>query len=306
VFALDGTRWTRIALPHPPADATAVAAQGTDIYVGEADPAGVTVESSRDGGTSWHRRHVADATDLAGVDLSLSPNGQRLAIMLDLPSSAGAVAQASVLVTPTAGGPAVPHDAPAQGQLAWWGDRLVLSGGALSSRFFLGDATGATWKPLPVDGPVAPADDVDPGAPSFGAATTTPDGELLVPLTTHGKAPGVELYGGRGQTFRRLVRVALSGGDFGAGTAAVVAERPDGSVVIADATTPRLHVVTGSAQRSFLASGLPAAPLSLTFVTPTMGLAQVDVARCTAAKTNCTTQHEVFATADGGATWRAA
>ena len=153
-----------------------------------------------------------------------------------------------------------------------------------------------------MNGPVAPADNVDPRVPSFGTAASRTDGTLLVPLTTHSTPPSVELYGGTGRTFRRLVRVALNG-DLGAGTTAVVTQRPDGSVVVADATTPRLHVVDGLTQRSFAASGLPAPPLSLTFVTPTAGLARVDVARCAAAKTNCTTRHEVFATADGGSTW---
>jgi len=147
--------------------------------------------------------------------------------------------------------------------------------------------------------------DVDPKVATFGAATTRPDGTLLVPVTTHGRPPTVELYGGSGATFRRLVRVALAG-DFGAGTTAVVAPRPDGSVVVAEATTPRLHIVDGDAQRSFVASGLPAPPLSLTFVTPTMGLAQVDVAGCARAKTGCTSRQEVFTTADGGTSWRPA
>jgi len=301
VFALDGQRWTTVALPHPPADATGIAAHGTDIYATDVDPTGIAVDSSHDGGKSWQRRHVvdaADAADLAGIDLALSPDGSKLAIMLDRPSSAGAVAAASVLVGPRF----IPHEAPAAGQLAWWRDRLVLSGGALSSRFFLSDATGATWTPQPVTGSVAPAGDVDPNVATFGTATTRPDGTLLVPVTTHGRPPSVELYGGSGATFRRLVRVAL-GGDFGAGTTAVVAPRPDGSVIVAEATTPRLHIVDGDAQRSFVASGLPAPPLSLTFVTPAMGLAQVDVAGCARAKTGCTARHEVFTTADGGTSW---
>jgi hypothetical protein len=220
--------------------------------------------------------------------------------MIDAPSSAGAVAQASVLVAPQW----VPNEAPAAGQLSWWRDRLVLSGGALSSRFFVGDATGATWTPQPIAGPVAPVTNVNPRVPSFGAAATRPDGGLLVPVTTHGHPPRVDLYDYGTATAHRLVGVALSG-NVGAGTTVAVAQRPDGAVVIADAVGSRLHVVEGGTARSVPAKGLPAPPTTLTFVTATAGLARVDVAGCTHAKRGCSTRPEVFATDDGGASWAA-
>lgn len=300
VYALAGTRWTTIALPHPPADATAVAARGPDVYVATVDRTGIALDSTRNGGQSWQHKHVADADDIAGVDLALSPDGGRLALMLDAPSSAGAVAQATVLVAPRW----VPNEAPAQGQMSWWRDRLVLSGGALSSRFFVGDATGATWTPQPIAGPVAPATDVSPTVPSFGAAATRPDGGLLVPVTTHGRPSHVDLYDYDARTAHRITRVALTG-NLGAGTTVAVAQRPDGAVVIADAVTPQLHVVHGGTVRSLAARGLPAPPTTLVFVTPTAGLARVDVAGCAHAKRGCTTRPEVFATTDGGTSWAA-
>jgi hypothetical protein len=301
VYALNGARWTTIALPHPPADPTAVAAHDQDVYAATVDGTSVALDTSHDAGRSWQHRHITDATDLpeiAGVDLALSPDGRRLALMLDAPSSAGAVAQASVLVAPRW----VPNQAPASGQLSWWRDRLVLSGGALSSRFFVGDATGATWTLQPIAGPVAPATDVNPRVPSFGAAATRPDGGLLVPVTTHGRPPRVDLYDYDARTARRVGGVALSG-NVGAGTTVAVVQRPDGAVVIADAVSPRLRVVQGGTARSVSAKGLPAPPTTLMFVTATAGLARVDVAGCTHAKRGCSTRPEVFATGDGGASW---
>ncbi|HEY7047514.1 MAG TPA: hypothetical protein VH373_09855 [Jatrophihabitantaceae bacterium] len=303
VFALAAQRWTTVPLPHSPADPDAVAGHGSDIYAADLGASGVVLDYSHDGGHSWHSRPVTSTPDLAGVDLALSADGRQLAIGLDRPASAGAVGQADVLVGPAAGGAFARHAAPTAGQLAWWHGRMVLSGGALSSRLYLADATGSTWHAVPVDGHVAPQFDVDPSVPSIGVALTRPDGSLVVPVTSHAGAPSVDLLTTTdGSTFRSLGRVALTG-DVGAGAGAAVGIRSDGSVVVSDPNTLRLHVLGAGGTHTVVPKGLPAPPSSLTFLSVMMGLAQVDVAGCADAKSQCTVKHEVFATSDGGASW---
>ena len=303
VFALAATRWTTVPLPHSPADPDAVASHGPDIYAANLGARGVSLDYSHDGGRSWHSRPVASTPDLSGVDVAVSADGKQLAIALDRPASAGAVGQADVLVGPTAGGTFAGHGAPTAGQLAWWRDRLVLSGGALSSRLYLGDATGSSWHAVPVNGHVAPQFDVDPSVPSVGVPLDRPDGSLVVPVTNHTGAPSVDLQATTdGSTFRSLGRVGLTG-DLGAGAGAAVGVRSDGSVVVSDPNTLRLHIVGAGATRTVVPKGLPAPPSSLTFLSAMMGLAQVDVAGCAKAKSQCTVKHEVFATSDGGASW---
>ena len=130
------------------------------------------------------------------------------------------------------------------------------------------------------------------------------DGTLLVPVTNHAGSPSVDLFATTdGSTFRSVARVAL-GGELGAGTAAPVAELPDGTVLVADPNTARLHAVRGSSQSSFVPRGLPAPPATLTFATATMGIARVDTANCASGKAACTVRSEVYTTADGGKSWQ--
>lgn len=303
VYALAASRWTAVPLPHPPADSDAVASRGSRVYTANVDASGVALDYSNDGGHSWHSRRVAATRDLADVALALSPDGSRLGVVLDRPGSAGAVGGASVLVGATSGGAFTSQDAPSAGQLAWWRNNLVLSGGALSSRLYLGDSTGASWHPVAVGGPVAPRFNVDPSVPSIGVAQPLPNGNLLVPVTNHAGSPHVDLLAtGNGSAFRSLGQVALSG-SLGSGTVAAVSALPDGTVMVSDPNTLRFHVVSGGTDHAFAPTGLPAPPSSISFVTATQGLAQVDLAGCSQGKTDCSTEHEVFATTDAGRSW---
>jgi hypothetical protein len=65
----------------------------------------------------------------------------------------------------------------------------------------------------------------------------------------------------------------------------------------------RFTVVKGSTQRSFAPAGLPAPPSTLTFATPSLGLAQVEQAGCSTGKTDCSVRTDVFQTGDGGRSW---
>jgi hypothetical protein len=303
-YALAATQWTTVALPHRPADGQSVAAHGHDIYAAVRGANGITIEASHDGGRSWKQRPVAGTSDPGTVDLALSADGTRLAIVLDHPGAAGAVGQAAVLFGEAKGGAFASHDAPAGGRVTWWHGRLALSGGALSSRLYVSDAKASAWTPVAVCGPVAPLRNVDPGVASIGVPIDQPDGSLLVPVTNHAASPSVDLFVTTdGSTFRKVASVALSG-ELGAGTAAPVAELPDGAVLVADPNTARLHVVRGSAQTSFVPRGLPAPPSTMTFATATMGIAQVDTANCTSGKSGCTVRSEVYTTADGGKSWK--
>ncbi|HYU03807.1 MAG TPA: hypothetical protein VEL02_08195 [Jatrophihabitantaceae bacterium] len=302
-YALAATKWTTVALPHRPADGQSVAAHGHDIYAAIHGANGITLEASHDGGQSWQRRPVAGTSDPGTVDVALSPDGTRLAIVLDHPGAAGAVGQAAVLLGEAKGGAFTSHDAPAGGRVTWWNGRLALSGGALSSRLYVSDPKAAAWTPVAVGGPVAPLRNVEPGAASIGAPIRQPDGSLLVPVTNHAGSPSVALFATTdGSTFRKVAAIALSG-ELGAGTSAPVAELPDGTVFVADPNTARLHVVRGSAQSSFVPRGLPAPPSTMTFATATMGIAQVDTANCASGKTGCTIRSEVYATTDSGKSW---
>jgi len=302
-YALAATQWTTVALPHRPADGQSVAAHGHDIYAAVRGADGVTLEASHDGGRSWKQRPVAGTADPGTVDLALSADGARLAIVLDHPGAAGAIGQAAVLVGEAKGGAFTSHDAPAGGRVTWWNGRLALSGGALSSRLYVSDAKASAWTPVAVGGPVAPLRNVDPGVASIGVPIDQPDGSLLVPVTNHAGSPSVDLFTTTdGSTFRKVAGVALSG-ELGAGTAAPVAELPDGTVLVADPNAVRLHVVRGSAQSSFVPRGLPAPPSTMTFATATMGIARVDTATCASGKTGCTVRSEVYTTTDGGKSW---
>ena len=302
-YALAATQWTTVALPHRPADGQSVAAHGHDIYAAVREANGVTLEASHDGGQSWQRRPVAGTSDPGTVDLALSPDGTRLAIVLDHPGAAGAVGQAAVLLGEAKGGAFTSHDAPAGGRVTWWNGRLALSGGALSSRLYVSDPKASAWTPVAVGGPVAPMRNVDPGVASIGAPISQPDGSLIVPVTNHAGSPSVDLFATTdGSTFRKVAAVALSG-ELGAGTVAPVAELPDGAVLVADPNAMRMHLVRGSAQSSFVPRGLAAPPSTMTFASATMGIAQVDVANCASGKAGCTVRTEVYTTADGGKSW---
>jgi hypothetical protein len=306
VYAVAGSRWTAVPLPHLPAAGASVTGHGASIYAAQVGAAGVTLDSTHDGGHSWRQRQVATTTDVAGVQLALSADGSKLAMMLDRSTSTGAVGQANVLVGQAAGGALAAHPAPAAGQVAWWHGRLVLSGGALSSRLYLGDASATAWQPVPVSGRVAPLRNVDPAAPSIGTAATLPDGALLVPVTNHAGPPSVDLLATtNGRAFRSLGRVPLTG-ELGGGASPPVSVVPGADTVVSDPNTLRFTVVSSSGKRSFTPYGLPAPPSTLSFATPQLGLAQVDSASCVRDKTGCTVNTDVYATTDGGATWQPA
>jgi hypothetical protein len=306
VYALAGTRWTAVPLPHLPAAGASVTGRGASIYAARVGAGGVTLDSTHDGGHSWQQRQVASTSDVAGVQLALSADGSKLAMMLDRSTSTGVAGQADVLVGQAAGGALAAHPAPAAGQVAWWHGQLALSGGVLSSRLYIGNATAAAWQPVPVAGPVAPLRNVDPATPSIGTPATLPDGALLVPVTSHTTTPSVDLLTTtNGRVFRSLGQVPLTG-ELGGGSSAPVSVVPGAGTVVSDPNTLRFTVVSSSGKRTFTPSGLPAPPSTLSFATPQLGLAQVDTASCAQGKSGCTVSTGVYATSDGGATWQPA
>lgn len=306
VYAVAASRWTAVPLPHLPAAGASVTGHGASIYAAQVGADGVTLDSTHDGGHSWQRRRVAATPDVAAVQLALSADGSKLAMMLDRSTSTGAVGQAELLVGRASGGALATHPAPAAGNVAWWHGQLALSGGVLSSRLYLGDATAAAWQPVPVAGPVAPLRNLDPATPSIGTPATLSDGALLVPVTSHAGTPSVDLLATTtGRAFRSLGRVPLTG-ELGGGSSAPVSVVPGAGVVVSDPNTLRLTVVSGSSKRSFTPRGLPAPPSTLSFATPQLGLAQVDTAGCANGKTGCSVGTSIYATNDGGATWQPA
>jgi hypothetical protein len=307
VYAVVGSRWATVPLPHQPAAGASVTGHGASIYAAQVDAGGVTLDSTHDGGRSWQQRQVATTPDVAGVSLALSADGSKLAMLLDRSTSAGVAGQASVLVGPATAGALAAHPAPAAGQVAWWHGRLALSGGVLSSRLYLGDATASSWRPVPVSGQgLAPLRNVDPTTPSIGTPATLPDGALLVPVTSHAGPPSVDLLAtANGRVFRSLGRVALTG-ELGGGTSSPVSVVPGADIVVSDPNTLRFTVVSSSGKRTFTPKGLPAPPSTLSFETPQLGLAEVDTASCAQGKTGCTVKTEVYATSDGGGTWQSA
>ena len=306
VYALTGNRWTPVPLPHLPAAGASVAGHGASIYAARVGAGGVTLDSTHDGGRSWQQRWVATNSDVAGVQLALSADGSKLAMMLDRSSSTGAVGQANILVGQASGGALAAHPAPAAGQIAWWHGRLAVSGGALSSRLYLGDATATAWQPVPISGQVAPLRNIDPATPSVGAPATLPDGALLVPVTNHAGTPSVDLFTTtNGGAFSSLGQIPLSG-ELGAGTSAPVSVVPGADTVVSDPNTLRFTVVSSSGKHSFTPKGLPAPPSMLSFATAQLGLAQVDTAACAQGKAGCAVGTDVYATSDGGATWQPA
>jgi hypothetical protein len=306
VYAVAGTRWTAVPLPHLPAAGASVTGHGASIYAARVGAGGVTLDSTHDGGHSWQQRQVASTPDVAGVQLALSADGSKLAMMLDRSTSTGVAGQADVLVGQAAGGALAAHPAPAAGQVAWWHGQLALSGGVLSSRLYLGNTTAAAWQPVPVAGPVAPLRNVDPATPSIGTPATLPNGALLVPVTSHTGTPSVDLLTTtNGRAFQSLGQVPLTG-ELGGGSSAPVSVVPGADTVVSDPNTLRFTVVSSSGKRSFTPSGLPAPPSTLSFATPQLGLAQVDTASCAQGKSGCTVTTDVYATSDGGATWQPA
>jgi hypothetical protein len=307
LYAVAGSRWTTVPLPHLPAAGASVAGHGASIYAAQAGTGGVTLDSTHDGGRSWQQRRVATTQDVAAVSLALSADGSKLAMLLDRSTSAGVAGPANVLVGPATAGALAVHPAPAAGRVAWWHGRLALSGGVLSSRLYLGDATASSWQPVPVSGQgLAPLRSVDPTTPSIGTPATLPDGALLVPVTSHAGPPSVDLLAtANGRAFRSLGRVPLAG-ELGGGTSPPVSVVPGADTVVSDPNTLRFTVVSSSGRRSFIPTGLPAPPSTLSFATPQLGLAEVDTASCAHGKTGCTVGTDVFATSDGGATWQSA
>jgi hypothetical protein len=306
VYAVAANRWTTVPLPHLPAAGASVTGRGASIYAAQVGADGVTLDATHDGGHSWQHRRVAATPDVAGVQLALSADGSKLAMMLDRSTSTGVGGQADVLVGQATGGSLATHAAPAAGQVAWWHGQLALSGGVLSSRLYLGDATAASWQPVPVARPVAPLRNLDPATPSIGTPTTLSDGALLVPVTSHAGTPSVDLLTTtNGRAFRSLGQVPLTG-ELGGGSSAPVSMVPGADVIVSDPNTLRFTVVSGSGKRSFAPEGLPAPPSTLSFATPQLGLAQVDTASCAQGKTGCTVATNVYATNDGGATWQPA
>lgn len=308
VYALAGSRWTAVPLPHAPAAGASVVGHGANIYAAHVSEDGVHLDSTHDGGRSWQQRLVATTQDVSAVQLSLNADGSKLAIMVDRSASTGVAGQASVLVGQATSAALAAHPAPVAGQVAWWHGGLALSGGALSSQLYLGASTGAAWRQVPVAGQLAPLRNVDPTTPSVGTPTTLPNGALLVPVTRHTGAPAVDLLTTTdGNTFRSLGQVALTG-ELGAGASAPVSVIPGADTVVSDPNTLRFTTVTSSGKhtRSFTPKGLPAPPSTLSFATPQLGLAQVDIARCSQGKTGCTVDTGVYATSDGGATWHPA
>lgn len=306
VYALAGSRWTAVPLPHLPAAGASVTGHGSSIYAAQVGAGGVTLDSTHDGGHTWQQRRVAATSDVAGVQLALSADGSKLAMLLDRSTSAGVAGQANVLVGQAPAGALAAHPAPAAGQVAWWNGRLALSGGVLSSRLYLGNATGAAWQPVPVSGHVAPLRNIDPATPSIGTPATLRSGALLVPVTNHAGTPSVNLLATtNGSAFRSIGRVPLTG-ELGAGASAPVSVVPGADAVVSDPNTLRFTVVSNSGNRSFTPKGLPAPPSTLSFATPQLGLAQVDTASCAQGKTGCSVGTDVYATSDGGATWQPA
>jgi len=294
-----GAHWTSLRLPGKPAAGDSVVVAGDRVTAVTVDAAGMRLQRSTDGGRSWQASPVPLTIPTDQAQLAVSPDGGRLAVLATVRGTAND-GDSPQLYVQDAGGRLVARQAPAGGQLAWDGSRLLLTGGPLRTRLYASPDAGRTWVPVPVGGAVAPRFGVDPAAPSIGQPLAGAVG-VTVPVTEHAGAAAVQLYTGTPGALVPGVRVPLAS-RLGSGVLAPVAAAGPSEIVVAEPGSSTLHLVTGHSQVTVHPVGLPGPVDALSFADAEHGVAQVTVRSCTG-KQDCAESPEVLATSDGGRSW---
>ncbi|HEY3733036.1 MAG TPA: hypothetical protein VGL63_03895 [Streptosporangiaceae bacterium] len=300
-----GRQWRSVQLPGRPAIGHSVVVSGSTIAAVTVTSGGLAYQRSADGGATWSTIAVRTQTPTDQASVALSGDGQRVAVMAELPGSAGAGDLPELLIGP-AGGPLTPVSAPVSGYIAWAGSQLVLTGGPLQSRLYTSGNQGVSWTQRAVDGTLAPRFNVPPDIAGFGVPLPGPGASVTVPVTEHrGGSTIVRLY--RSPDAIRYTpgtSVALAG-DIGAGVTALVSPAGTGRYVIATPGSTRLHLVSGHSVTTINPAGLAGAIDSLTFSDASNGLAETTGNSC-AGKANCRSTVQLYRTSDGGRSWERA
>jgi photosystem II stability/assembly factor-like uncharacterized protein len=297
-----GREWRSVHLPATPALGHSVIVSGDVIAAVTVNRGGLVYQRSTDGGATWSRITVPTPAPSDEASIALSADGRQVAVMAELPGSAGA-GDPPELVTGPAQGPLSAASAPVSGYIAWAGSRLVLTGGPLQSQLYTSDDQGATWTQRPADGELAPRFNVAPNSPSFGVPLPGPGTTVTVPVTEHhGDATILRLYRSPdGIHYTPGPSIALAG-VLGAGVTALVSPAGPGRYLIASPGSTLLHLVTGESDTTITPSGLTGSIESLTFSDALNGLAETTQNSCTS-KENCHTTVTLYRTTNGGHTW---
>lgn len=299
-----GVTWRGLHAPQAPAPGASIALAGRTLTVAALSATALTVQRSRDGGATWTREahELSQAADSANV--AASADGQKVAVAATVPGLSGATDGHATLLVGPADGQLVERSTPGTAEVAWSGRQLLMPGGPLRSRLYLSSDEGQSWAAQSVLGPVAPDHDVAPDQPAFGAPVSLGDA-AVVPVTSYaGAQASAVLYRTvNGTRFEQLGELHLDG-DIGPGVGMAASPYGADAVVVADPFSTTLHVFAGGQQTSVPGTGLPGPVDSLSFQTATDGLAQVTVAACVRAKTDCSEELRVYRTTDGGATWQ--
>jgi hypothetical protein len=298
-----GRQWRTVRLPGRPAIGHSVAVSGSVIAAVVTSGGGLAYERSADAGATWHKLAVPTPEPTDQASLALSADGREVAVMAELPGSAG-TGGLPALVTGPAQGPLSAVSAPVSGYVAWSGTRLVLTGGPLQSQLYTSGDLGRTWTQHAVDGVAAPRFNVSPTTPSLGVPIPGPGASVTVPVTEHPRgAAAVRLYGSPdGVHYTAGPRIALPG-VLGAGVTVLASSAGPGRYVLASPASTRLYLVTGHTVTAIEPSGLAGTIESLTFASARDGLAETLLNSCTG-KQDCHSATALYQTSDGGHTWQ--
>jgi hypothetical protein len=274
-----------------------LAIDADDFLVAGVDGQDVIVGSTTDGGVSWTTFRIEPGIQPGAVTLAADADTD---VVLVQETTGANFSSAIVYVGNAARSEWDRHDAPAAGELTLdSAGRLWLTGGVQHQQVWISEDLGQTWHEV--------------GLPSIGKSftlaqpATLPDGTTLIGVTLNGPETA-ELYlksSDAGRTWQQVGRIDdLGPTEAGIALASAVVDSKHWMV-----TTPAADQVlaTASAGQDFSrvsATGLRPGIVAMSFATSSQGWAVTASGTCGGNKADCTFDQSLFATNDGGRTWR--
>lgn len=260
--------------------------------------ADVVVRISVDGGQKWQESRLQPQGQPGDVRLAA---GDGLLAALVVQTTSSNFSEADLFVSRD-GGAFEERPAPAAGMLSITGANDVwLAGGVIGNQLWRSADSGRTWSEVPLSSQLGTA--IGVSAPRRIAD------HLVLPVTINGPATQEAwlISSDDGATWQQTARV-LVGGDSGAGVALSPSTAGDRVVVAGFAGAGGLFAVTasGGSVSPVLPDDLPVGLTTLHFTSATAGWASVVQSGCLSFKTQCFETTRLFATTDGGRTWREA
>jgi len=251
----------------------------------------ITVATTRNGGRSWQTSTVPSATPspTGYSSLNVSFGDQTHGAILAKTATSQAFSLGTIFVTADGGASWSPHPAPEAGvvQVEPGGGRIWLAGANLHSSTDQGQDW--TQSELSLAGPVS-------------ATTVSPPIGARLPVTVLvNEHTEVQLLTTTddGRSWNQPTRLAVHGRT-GTGVRLATASTPDGPIIY-DTVAGHAYHPDGT---DLQPSGLPDGIQTVTFARNSRnGWALASHGTCTNNKQNCTYQHDLLTTTDGGHTW---